>query len=144
MIYDLWSMVYDLAARAPVHGRRCVCRRHIAQGVCCCIFRCPSYDFAHSYALSAARTRSLSNQKVLSYANCTEGTNHGVLAVGYGTCQPGATAGPCANVTKQTDYWKVKNSWGTTFGVHVFRRFQLFLMFMWLQNRRWTTHELHC
>jgi C1A family cysteine protease len=54
---------------------------------------------------------------VLSYANCSAGTNHGVLAVGYGTCSTGATSGPCANVTKATDYWKVKNSWGTTFGV---------------------------
>jgi hypothetical protein len=45
---------------------------------------------------------------VLSYANCTAGTNHGVLAVGYGTCSPGSTTGPCANVTKTTDYWKVR------------------------------------
>ena len=54
---------------------------------------------------------------VLSYANCSEGTNHGVLAVGYGTCEPGKTSGPCANVTSKIDYWKVKNSWGTKFGV---------------------------
>lgn len=54
---------------------------------------------------------------VLSYSNCSEGTNHGVLAVGYGTCHPGATTGPCANVTETIDYWKVKNSWGTKFGV---------------------------
>ena len=54
---------------------------------------------------------------VLSYANCSAGTNHGVLAVGYGSCKPGASSGPCANVTKATDYWKIKNSWGTDFGV---------------------------
>ena len=51
------------------------------------------------------------------YSNCSEGTNHGVLAVGYGTCEPGKATGPCANATKAIDYWKVKNSWGTTFGV---------------------------
>eukprot|EP00729_Bicosta_minor_P021811 gene21811-21238_t len=54
---------------------------------------------------------------VLSYANCSAGTNHGVLAVGYGTCKPGAATGPCANVTKTVEYWKVKNSWGADFGV---------------------------
>ena len=77
---------------------------------------------------------------VLSWSNCSEGTNHGVLAVGYGTCPGGSdTTGPCANVTAKTDYCprpfpllpavllvadagargagKVKNSWGTKFGV---------------------------
>ena len=37
---------------------------------------------------------------VLAYSNCSEGTNHGVLAVGYGTCHPGNSSGPCANVSK--------------------------------------------
>ena len=52
---------------------------------------------------------------VLSYSNCSKGTNHGVLAVGYGTCEGGgseSSSGPCANVTTKLDYWKVKNRYG--------------------------------
>ena len=51
---------------------------------------------------------------VLSYSNCTESptTNHGVLAVGYGTCEADSkvVTGPCTNTTSKIDYWKVNNS----------------------------------
>lgn len=54
---------------------------------------------------------------VLTYSNCSAGTNHGVLAVGYGQ-----GVGPSINGTADPgqptlDYWKVKNSWGTQFGM---------------------------
>ena len=60
----------------------------------------------------------MSNSKINSQTKCKNTAK--TKQYRYGTCTPGisnTTAGACANVTKSMDYWKVKNSWGTKFGV---------------------------
>jgi len=54
------------------------------------------------------------------HQDCDEDIDHGVLAVGYGHYDPSTDPSPITPGGAASDYWLIKNSWGSRWGVDGF------------------------
>mmetsp|Transcript_20879 Transcript_20879/g.45328 ORF Transcript_20879/g.45328 Transcript_20879/m.45328 type:complete len:453 (-) Transcript_20879:133-1491(-) len=54
------------------------------------------------------------------HQDCDEDIDHGVLAVGYGHYDPSTDPSPTTPGGAASDYWLIKNSWGSRWGVDGF------------------------
>jgi hypothetical protein len=54
-------------------------------------------------------------------SGCTEKIDHGVLAVGYGHYDP-MTDHEDTSSNVEGDYWLIKNSWGSSWGINGYIR----------------------